>query len=224
MLFGYGIDLMLYKNVIDYIIGLYIFSFFGLYILFQNLFMTSEIKSTKKELEDFEEPEAAKGRKSIAQKPTEMKEINEEKKEGEGNEERLLEDNEQNQKELVKDVVVNIEDEEKEKLLTKEKEQNNHPFFDKAYFFGIMGSMAVAECGDSTQFTSMSMAAVFDFRGVLIGSTSALILTIILAEFLGKYITKIISERVLKCFLGITLIFYAAEILFQKIEGVTLVK
>ena len=38
------------------------------------------------------------------------------------------------------------------------------------YLFPIMSTMAITECGDRTQFSSMSMAAIFNFYGVLIGS------------------------------------------------------
>ena len=63
--------------------------------------------------------------------------------------------------------------------------------------------MFISECGDRTQFTSLSMAAIYNFYGVVIGTSSALIITIFLGVFLGKYLIKYLKEKTLNAILGV---------------------
>ena len=219
MLMGFGIDLMLYKNIIDYLIGTLIFLLFGLWLLMKNLFSKSGkgVQSFEQELKSLTE----KQNNSKINKQKEMEEIKEIKEEDE-NEELLLGDQIKEERKGY----VNIQDgqEESSQLINQQNQQlkQDHKFFDKTWFVAIMSSMAIAECGDRTQFTSMSMAAVFDFKGVFFGSGCALILTCVLGVFLGKYIIRILHEKFLNCILGLILVFYASEILYSKIKGVNM--
>ena len=52
-------------------------------------------------------------------------------------------------------------------------DEKKEDVLDSKMFFAIAQSMALSECGDRTQFTSMAMAAIFNFYGVIIGSCTA---------------------------------------------------
>lgn len=229
MILGFAIDILLYKNIIDYI-GIIIFMIFGLWLLIKNLFSPDE-KDSKSFDEDL---------KSLNDKNTfiPMTKINSDRKletifednneDKEGDKElndNLLNNNEQKDTENIKVGEDNQEDEgdDDTNLINNQIQKPRPTEFDSTYFWAIISSMAIAECGDRTQFTSMSMAALFDFKGVFIGSGSALILTCVLGVFLGEYVIKHLKERVINCLLGLIFVFYSTEIYYSKIQGVNLI-
>ena len=78
-------------------------------------------------------------------------------------------------------------------LIFKDKIKKDDFLFNWNDFLTIVGSMALSECGDRTQINSFFMAAIFDFKGVMIGSCLALLCTVTLGVYFKK-ICKFLSE------------------------------
>ena len=94
----------------------------------------------------------------------------------------------------------------------KAKEEN----IDFRVFWTIFKRMALSECGDRTQWTSLIMSAIFNTRGVLLGSCCALTVTIILGVYYGHTLVKYLHESTLNFLLGIVLLSYAFQIYAGK--------
>lgn len=219
MLIGKGIDILLYKNVIDYI-GILIFTFFGIWLIFK--FVPSKVASTfEEELEGKWKPKEEEKGKGKSAKDQHIELVDESKEElmsgQQQKEEEELRIKEEQKEEDQKD------DDESSQLLTKrigETTPLNQSWSVKwAYYKIICYEIATTECGDRTQFTTMAMSAIFDIKGVLIGSCSALALTIIIGVFLGRYFTVILREQMINFILGCLVLTYAFEILYKKIYG-----
>ena len=76
--------------------------------------------------------------------------------------------------------------------------------------------MALSECGDRTQWSSLIMSAIFNTKGVLFGSCIALTCTCILGVYYGNRLVKVLHESVLNFLLGILLLGYAFQIFVGK--------
>lgn len=96
-------------------------------------------------------------------------------------------------------------------------EMNYNENEEKKTVYALIYSIIVAECGDRSQFSTILLATVNNFSGVIIGSTFALIFNILLAVFLGRYITKIITEKTLYYIAAIIFLIFGIEILITKI-------
>jgi len=60
------------------------------------------------------------------------------------------------------------------------------------------------------------LATVYNFSGVILGTTTALICTIVSAVYLGSYISKYISEKTLNYIAAIIFFAFGLEILLSK--------
>ena len=87
---------------------------------------------------------------------------------------------------------------------------------DITVFKTIFYSMALSECGDRTQLCTMTMSSIFDFWGVMLGSTVALLCSCILGVYFGNKVIKVISKKVLDIILGITFLTFSMQILLFK--------
>jgi putative Ca2+/H+ antiporter (TMEM165/GDT1 family) len=215
---GWTIDYMLYKNLIDYI-GIVFFLVYGIWLF-------GELFRTKKETFENEILSANKNHNkeltrqiNSPQKTTELAIIQEE--DDEININQPLLDN----KTPIKNTKIensfsfgeklspeeSYEKERREEEL-KAKEEN----IDFKVFWTIFKRMALSECGDRTQWTSLIMSAIFNTRGVLLGSCCALTITCIIGVYYGQTLVKYLHESTLNFLLGIVLLSYAFQIFAGK--------
>jgi putative Ca2+/H+ antiporter (TMEM165/GDT1 family) len=82
-----------------------------------------------------------------------------------------------------------------------------------ALFFGIF----LSDIGDKSQLATISISSTYNLWGVLIGTTIAFLLTIILAVSCGNFIIKKFSTKYLLRFGGLIFLFFAFQILLQLV-------
>ncbi len=88
--------------------------------------------------------------------------------------------------------------------------------YQKKIVYTFIYTIIVAECGDRSQISSILLATVYNFTGVMVGTTVALICTILLAVYLGGYISKFISEKTLNYVAGFMFFLFGLEIFLTK--------
>ena len=76
--------------------------------------------------------------------------------------------------------------------------------------------MLLSEFFDRTQISTLGMSSIFNFSGVLIGSSAALFLTCYLGAYHGTSMIKILREKVLSLLLGIIFVTYSIQIYIGK--------
>lgn len=129
----------------------------------------------------------------------------------------LLDKNQDEEKApILKTDEVNIPIENDDNQLHESDEDYNLEIDDKKIVYTLIYTIIVAECGDRSQISSILLATVYNFTGVMIGTTSALFCTIILAVYLGGYISKYISEKTLNYVAGGMFLLFGLEIFFTK--------
>jgi putative Ca2+/H+ antiporter (TMEM165/GDT1 family) len=79
-------------------------------------------------------------------------------------------------------------------------------------------SLMVAECGDRSMFSTMLIAAVYDIWGVLLGTTLAHLICIILAVFLGSWLSTRLAEKQTNFLGGFIFLLFALEMLLLKFQ------
>ena len=79
----------------------------------------------------------------------------------------------------------------------------------------IVSMLCLADMGDKSQITVITMAAIYNIYGVLIGSSLALMTTISLAAFFGSWICNKIKPSILLFSGGIIFLVFAAEVLLN---------
>ena len=79
----------------------------------------------------------------------------------------------------------------------------------------IVSMLCLADMGDKSQITVITMAAIYNIYGVLIGSSLALMITISLAAFFGSWICNKIKPSILLFSGGIIFLVFAAEVLLN---------
>ena len=82
-----------------------------------------------------------------------------------------------------------------------------------ALFFGIF----LSDIGDKSQLATIGISSTYNIWGVLIGTTIAFLLTIILAVSFGNFIIKKFSTKYLLRFGGLIFLFFAFQILLQLV-------
>ena len=82
-----------------------------------------------------------------------------------------------------------------------------------ALFFGIF----LSDIGDKSQLATIGISSTYNIWGVLIGTTIAFLLTIILAVSCGNFIIKKFSTKYLLRFGGLIFLFFAFQILLQLV-------
>ena len=232
MLIGYVIDYCLYKNVIDYISILFFF-IYGAWMFgeslhtkedsFQDELGIIEQKSTKIRTEK-------RSATVLAQKLQVIPEIVSKDQYVESNvNEPLLHFNEDEEDEendndeypphsndVDKQITLN-----RSKPFDIFKQLNDEPLYDSPnidceMFLTIAGTLALSECGDRTQFSSLVMAAVYDIKGVLCGSCLALFVTCFSGVYLGKAFGQYLHQKTLNSFLACLFMYYAIQIYYGK--------
>ena len=202
---GFGIDRMLYQNLLDYI-GLMIFFFYGLFLIGDSFQDSAE--SFEAQILEAENPneDNEKDNKNLQVIP------------------------ESNENELTTPLIEK-EDYKNENLISfgpgdtlgvketindNEEKRKNENEIDFKIFWTIFSSMCISECGDRTQFTAMIMSGVYEMWGVLLGSCLALTCSVFLGVFLGKKLIKYLHESVLNFILGVIFLGYSIQLYLGK--------
>ena len=208
---GWTIDYMLYKNLIDYF-GILFFLVYGVW-LFGEMFRTKKETFENELLSANKNHNKEQSRLLNSPPKTELAIIEEE---DENNiKEPLLENNNINKN---NDNINEFKLDENYSFANKNEENNEkkEEYIDFKVFWTIFKRMALSECGDRTQWSSLIMSAIFNTKGVLFGSCIALTCTCILGVYFGNKLVKILHESVLNFLLGILLLGYAFQIFVGK--------
>jgi putative Ca2+/H+ antiporter (TMEM165/GDT1 family) len=84
----------------------------------------------------------------------------------------------------------------------------------------VVSMICLADIGDKSQITVITMAAIYNIYGVLIGSSLALSTTITLAALFGTWVCNKISPQILLFSGGIIFLVFAAEVLLNILYDV----
>ena len=77
--------------------------------------------------------------------------------------------------------------------------------------------LCLSELGDKSEISTVTIAAVYNLYAVLIGTMVAYFATILIATFMGLFIGKFLTEKMMTIIGGILFIFFAIQILIIKI-------
>ena len=77
--------------------------------------------------------------------------------------------------------------------------------------------LAISELGDKSEITTIAIAALYDFYGVLCGTMLAYACTIMIAIFVGHIVSKFLSEKQMGLIGGIVCLLFALQILLYKL-------
>ena len=202
---GFGIDRMLYQNLLDYI-GLMIFFFYGLFLIGDSFQDSAE--SFEAQILEAENPneDNEKDNKNLQVIP------------------------ESNENELTTPLIEK-EDYKNENLISfgpgdtlgvketindNEEKRKNENEIDFKIFWSIFSPMCISECGDRSKFTAMIMSGIYEMWGVLLGSCLALTCSVFLGVFLGKKLIKYLHESVLNFILGVIFLGYSIQLYLGK--------
>ena len=77
--------------------------------------------------------------------------------------------------------------------------------------------LCLSELGDKSEISTVTIAAVYNLYAVLIGTNLAYFACIIIATFLGLFIGKFLTEKMMTIIGGILFICFAIQILVIKL-------
>ena len=83
----------------------------------------------------------------------------------------------------------------------------------------LFGFLCLSELGDKSEISTVTIAAVYNLYAVLIGTMVAYFATILIATFLGLFIGKFLTEKMMTIIGGILFICFALQIFIIKIFG-----
>ena len=90
--------------------------------------------------------------------------------------------------------------------------ENNNNGINTGLIIAIIIMLCLSDFGDKSQITVMTMAAIYDFYGILIGSTLALAGTVTIAILFGTWICDKISTKLLFLIGGILFLIFGCEL------------
>ena len=93
--------------------------------------------------------------------------------------------------------------------------ENNNNGINTGLIIAIIIMLCLSDFGDKSQITVMTMAAIYDLYGILIGSTLALVGTVTIAVLFGAWICDKISTKLLFLIGGILFLIFGCEILIN---------
>ena len=93
--------------------------------------------------------------------------------------------------------------------------ENNNNEINTGLIIAIIIMLCLSDFGDKSQITVMTMAAIYDFYGILIGSTLALVGTVTIAILFGTWICDKISTKLLFLIGGILFLIFGCELLIN---------
>ena len=225
---GYLIDFLLYKNLIDYI-GILIAFIYGLFLIgasfrqedisfanelvlnqknyetsFTDLLEESKVEKKEENLKNSRYPLNAK-LETISEVDASKEESKHFQIRKDGHNFATSGDSKKNVRPKKKKEDDKNDDELIEALneiLDKNKEDEEDTNIDVNVFWTIFRTMIISEFFDRSQISALSMSSIFNFSGVLLGSSIALSLSCYLGAYHGKDIIKILKEKVLSFLLG----------------------
>ena len=243
---GYLIDFLLYKNLIDYI-GILIAFIYGLFllgasfreedisfehelILNQKNYETSFTDLLEESKNEKKEESLKNSRYQLNAKLETISEVDASKEESKhfqirkdgynfasGDSKKNMlppkkkEEDEKNNEELIEAL---------NEILDKNKDDEEDNNIDINVFWTIFRTMVLSEFFDRSQLSTLSMSSIFNFSGVLIGSSIALTLSCYLGAYHGKNIIKILKEKVLSFILGCIFLCYGIQVYIGKKKSV----
>ena len=243
--FGYLFDFLLYKNLIDYI-GILIAFIYGLFLLGssfrqENISFATELFLNQKNYQTsftelMEESKAEKkeelnkSRLHLDAKLETISEVDASKEETkhfqikkdgynfpkiDNNNNNTININSNNNNPPLKrsDTELGLSFEE---ILDKGRETEEDQKLDVNVFWTIFRTMIISEFFDRSQMSTLSMSSIFNFSGVLIGSSIALTVTCYLGAYHGNKMIKILKEKILSFLLGCIFIAYGIQVYIGK--------
>ena len=99
-------------------------------------------------------------------------------------------------------------------LIVQSPNQNSNTFANCCELFGLL---CASELGDKSEITTIAIAAIYNFYGVLVGTMLAYFSTIVLAVLLGHILCKYLSEKSMSLIGGIIFLLFALQILLYKV-------
>ena len=81
----------------------------------------------------------------------------------------------------------------------------------------LFGFLCLSELGDKSEISTITIAAVYNLYAVLIGTMLAYFATILIASFLGLFIGKFLTEKMMTIIGGILFICFAIQILIINV-------
>ena len=93
--------------------------------------------------------------------------------------------------------------------------ENNNNGINTGLIIAIIIMLCLSDFGDKSQITVMTMAAIYDLYGILIGSTLALVGTVTIAVLFGAWICDKISTKLLFLIGGILFLIFGCELLIN---------
>ena len=114
------------------------------------------------------------------------------------------------------------EEHEKRQLINKQsedaiEENNNADNNMWKLCLEVFGFLCLSELGDKSEISTVTIAAVYNLYAVLIGTNLAYFTCIIIATFLGLFIGKFLTEKMMTIIGGILFICFAIQILVIKL-------
>ena len=95
---------------------------------------------------------------------------------------------------------------------------NNNNDLNFGLIIAIFLAICLSDFGDKSQIAIITMAAIYNIYGILLGSTIALTTTVTLAALFGKWITEKISPKKLLLIGGLIFLAFGMETLYNIIE------
>ena len=192
LLVGYALPIFLYKDLIDWI-GVILFLIFGIKLLYDSYHMEE-----KKIIEGYRELESEQN-----------KELNYKSRSKSEN---------KNTKSIDDELQVHESNNLKEALLKPDIEDSNTTkhISEVSLLWSFAVSILLAECGDRSQISAVIVGAMYNFVGVLIGSSVAHVVCIVIAILFGMYISKCISEKTINLVGGCIFLTFAVGFVLRK--------
>lgn len=79
--------------------------------------------------------------------------------------------------------------------------------------WGFCISLVFAECGDKSQISAIAIAAIYEFKGVLLGSCLAIAISSLMAVTIGLCFSEYVSEKLITLTGSVIFLAYAFDIL-----------
>lgn len=188
LMIGMYLPLLIYKFYLD-ICATLLFLFFGVSLLYNGIRM--ENKKIIEELNEYEEEEEMKERQNekLLQKDEENDGLQKNDKEESHNQVKETDDG--------KDVV---------NLSFKKKKENIG-----MTLLSFSFTMILTEIGDRSQITAIAIAAVYEFYGVLIGSSLGHVVATLIAVTIGHYFAEHVSEKMITIVGGVLFLLFSID-------------
>ena len=106
-----------------------------------------------------------------------------------------------------------LQDEESQANITLRDLNQEPPAFDTTWSF--VTSLILSECGDKSQISGILIGALNDFYPVLIGTSFAFLVNIIISICIGYYISGKISKKSIMIITGMVYLIFAISYLLQ---------